>query len=304
MYDAKALEIFIASPSDVLPERAAVREAIAGWNAVYSRSEKVVLMPVGWETHSSPELSGRPQQMVNDRLLSHADILVGIFWSRVGTPTGEAVSGTIEEIERHMEAGKPVMLYFSNAAIPQDMIDDEQRKKLHEFRTWAQEKGLYYRYETPEELRSMLRDHLPTAMRENAYVSSMLNSKGNAPETQVSQPLDHGRDAASFSDDALRLLKTAAVGNGAIMVRKWMGNTQISAGRRVFTPSTEDRRTIARMTAAVRELADRGLIEDRSGGGQLFYVTHEGYQAADDLAEDFVGPVLDQSGDAAPHRSA
>ena len=44
-YDAKALEIFIASPSDVAAERTAVRDAIAGWNAVYSREQKVILMP-------------------------------------------------------------------------------------------------------------------------------------------------------------------------------------------------------------------------------------------------------------------
>ncbi|TPL90239.1 DUF4062 domain-containing protein [Mesorhizobium sp. B2-3-12] len=293
-YDAIALEIFIASPSDVLSERAAVREAIAGWNAVYSRSEGVVLMPVGWETHSSPELSGRPQQMVNDRLLSHADILVGIFWSRVGTPTGEAVSGTIEEIERHMEVGKPVMLYFSNAPIPQDMIDDEQRKKLNEFRKWAQDKGLYQTYEAPEELRSKLRDHLPTAMRENNYVSGMLNSKGTAPaETQHNAwPLSQSARTTSFvGADGQRLLKAAAVGNGSVMVRRYLGGTLISAGRQDFTKDDSDSRTVAQMTAAVRELADHGLIEDRNGKGQLFQVTHQGYQVADELPDDFAGPA-------------
>ncbi|TPN80645.1 hypothetical protein FJ987_01005 [Mesorhizobium sp. CU2] len=293
-YDAIALEIFIASPSDVLPERGSVREAIAGWNAVYSRSENVVLMPVGWETHSSPELSGRPQQMVNDRLLAHADILVGIFWSRVGTPTGEAASGTIEEIERHMEAGKPVMLYFSNAPIPQDMIDDEQRKKLAEFKAWAQDKGLYHTYNTPEELRSLLRDHLPTAMRENSYVSSMLKSDGAASgvETQFGPPVAiPSSPARSVSDDGLRVLKAAAVGNGTVIVRRYLSGTVVSAGRQQFAGQGADSRTIARMTAAVSELSHLGLLEDRSGKGQLFRVTHQGYQAADALPDDFAGPA-------------
>ena len=32
-YDAKAIEVMIASPSDVVNERQAVREIIAEWNA-------------------------------------------------------------------------------------------------------------------------------------------------------------------------------------------------------------------------------------------------------------------------------
>jgi hypothetical protein len=68
-YNATVIEAFIASPSDVEQERRIVREVIAEWNAVYARDRSVVLLPVAWETHSSPELGGRPQQMINDRLL-------------------------------------------------------------------------------------------------------------------------------------------------------------------------------------------------------------------------------------------
>jgi hypothetical protein len=39
--------------------------------------------------------------------------LIGVFWTRVGTPTGIAESGTLEEIERVAAEGKLVMLYFS-----------------------------------------------------------------------------------------------------------------------------------------------------------------------------------------------
>src|ERR1039458_1446912 len=122
-YDAKVVEIIIASPSDVADERQIVRDVIAEWNAVYARDRTVVLLPVGWETHSSPELGGRPQQIINDRLLAHADVLVGIFWTRVGSPTGKAISGSIEEIEEHHRQGKPVMLYFSNVPVALNSVD-------------------------------------------------------------------------------------------------------------------------------------------------------------------------------------
>jgi hypothetical protein len=71
-YDAKVIEIIIASPSDVSEERRIVREVIAEWNALNASERSLVLLPIGWETHSSPELAGRPQQIINDRLLKRA----------------------------------------------------------------------------------------------------------------------------------------------------------------------------------------------------------------------------------------
>ena len=38
---------------------------------------------------------------------------VGVFWTRVGTPTAESESGTAEEMVRVGDAGKPVMLLGS-----------------------------------------------------------------------------------------------------------------------------------------------------------------------------------------------
>ena len=121
-YDAKVVEIMIACPSDVAAERDIVRDVIAAWNAIHARDRTVVLLPVSWDTHSSPELAGRPQQMINERLLANVDILIGIFWTRVGTPTGKAISGSVEEIEGHHKKGKPVMLYFSSAPVVPDSL--------------------------------------------------------------------------------------------------------------------------------------------------------------------------------------
>ena len=82
-YDAKAFNVMIASPSDVPSERNIVREVVYEWNAVHSQSRKIVLLPIGWETHSSPEMGGRAQEILNDQVLSKCDLLVGIFWTRI-----------------------------------------------------------------------------------------------------------------------------------------------------------------------------------------------------------------------------
>lgn len=64
-YDAKVFNVMIASPVDVASERNIVREVIHEWNAVHSRVRKIVLLPVGWESHSSPEMGSRPQEIIN-----------------------------------------------------------------------------------------------------------------------------------------------------------------------------------------------------------------------------------------------
>jgi hypothetical protein len=65
-YQATVLKIMIASPSDVSIERGIIREALYEWNAVNSDMRKIVLLPVAWETHSSPEMGEPPQKIINN----------------------------------------------------------------------------------------------------------------------------------------------------------------------------------------------------------------------------------------------
>jgi hypothetical protein len=122
-YSARVFRILIASPSDVEEERDAVVSVIQAWNDLHSRTRALVLLPLRWETHTAPEYGTRPQEVINRTIVDDCDLVVGIFWTRLGSPSGEADSGTIEEIERASRASKPVMLYFSRAEInPHDMI--------------------------------------------------------------------------------------------------------------------------------------------------------------------------------------
>src|ERR1035438_1672620 len=46
-------------------ERRIARDVIHEWNAVNSKSQNTVLQPVGWETHASPAMGDRPQEILN-----------------------------------------------------------------------------------------------------------------------------------------------------------------------------------------------------------------------------------------------
>lgn len=152
-YPATVFKVMIASPSDVAAERNIVREVLFEWNTVHADTRQKVLLPVGWETHSVPEMGDRPQALINKQILDGCDLLVGVFWTRIGTATGEFVSGTVEEIEEHIKAQKPTMLYFSNSPVIPDSVDPDQYSGLKAFKVSCQSRGLYESY-SPEKRKS------------------------------------------------------------------------------------------------------------------------------------------------------
>jgi hypothetical protein len=134
-FKAETYRILIASPSDLAEERQAATEAVHQWNAQHAIAESVFLLPVRWETHAAPQSDLRPQEALNRQLVCGCDILVGMFWTRLGSRTGVAESGTVEEIDQFVAAGKPALLYFSSRAIDPNKIDLKQFKKLKSFKS-------------------------------------------------------------------------------------------------------------------------------------------------------------------------
>ena len=157
---AEVLNILIASPSDVTEERDVVEKVLHAWNASHFESMGVMLHPVRWESHAYPASGGRPQAIINKQIVESGDILVGVFGYRLGTPTGEAQSGTIEEIEEFRKAGKYVALYFSTADVPRS-ADRVQLEALEAYKKERQKDTLYFEFEDASALRNHLTRQLP-----------------------------------------------------------------------------------------------------------------------------------------------
>jgi hypothetical protein len=171
-FNAVVVRVLVASPGDTGTDRLVVREAMEDWNSLHAESNGVMLLPVTWERDATPEMGERPQGIINRQLVDIADILIGIFWTRLGTPTGEADSGTAEEIERFIEAGKPVSLYFSSQPVAPESVDQAQYARLTEFRRDLEQRGLIDRYESSDELRRKVTATLTRAIRER-FVTSL-----------------------------------------------------------------------------------------------------------------------------------
>lgn len=140
-YVANVLRVMIVSPSDVPEARNAVESAIYNWNGANAQSKQIVLQPWRWETSSVAVLGGHPQSLINSQGVDGSDIVFALFGSRLGSPTPAAVSGTVEEIERALDQGKPVHLYFSTSGLPHD-VDTAQLEGLRAFKEEMSQRGL------------------------------------------------------------------------------------------------------------------------------------------------------------------
>jgi hypothetical protein len=165
-FEAKVFKVLIASPGDVDEERQAIPEVISRWNDSNSEPNKVVLLPVKWETHSAPLLGGRPQSVVNNQVVMSCDMAIGVFWTRLGSPTGVSESGTAEEIEWFIDNNKPVMVYFSSRNIDPTKLDIDQYKALKEFKEKMQKIGLTGAYTSLTDLKEKLLNQISINVRQ------------------------------------------------------------------------------------------------------------------------------------------
>ncbi len=173
------IEVFLATPGDVLAERTIVFEEITEWNETHGAALSVSLHLKHWRNSTFPELGERPQAIINRQSLDSTDFVVAIFWTRFGSPTGAAESGTEEELRRSVATGRPVMLYFSDVAYSPGQVDTEQARRLLVFKNECRQNGLYQSYASTEEFRKLFRKHL--AFRIHALLKRLRTDVVAAP---------------------------------------------------------------------------------------------------------------------------
>lgn len=281
-YKATVVPVMIASPGDVAKEREVARSVIHDWNDVNAQVSKIMLAAVGWDSHSSPELGERPQELINKRILKDCDILIGVFWTRLGTPTGRSLSGSVEEIDEHVAAGKPAMIYFSSRPVELDSVDLGQYNQVKKIREKWQIQGLIETYDNTEQFRQKLSKQLQLCLNRNEYLHRTLSEpQADVPAPQVVQA-PPPRPNLDLSQEEAALLKAASSDeHGMIMRMEYIGGQKIQAGGASF--GEESRRDFSKWDGALRKLENKGLIVGRGYKGEVFELTHEGWSVADAL---------------------
>jgi hypothetical protein len=161
----------LISPGDVQEERDAISDVFLRWNAHEGQAFEVYVALNRWEIGSTPALGDRPQEIINRQIVDESDFGIALFWSRLGTPTGQFPSGSAEEITRLAISQKQVMVYFKTAPIPQTSTEEFQR--LRPFREELKSSGLCEDFEDIGLLREKISHHITTA------VTKLLRSQPN-----------------------------------------------------------------------------------------------------------------------------
>lgn len=276
-YNATVFRVMVASPRDVIAERSVVREVLQEWNIVHSEIRKMVLLPVGWETHVFPSTGEHPQAIINKQILRNCDLLIGVFWTRIGTATDDYASGTVEEIEEHIKSDKPVMLYFSSAPVLPDSVDSQQYSQLKAFRESCKSRAIYETYSDLNDFRSKLYRQLQLKLNKDEYFGQPVDQP--AVQLDVEEPVQS--QIPSLSREAQTLLKEASKDpTGTILCLVTTDGFHIQTNKKDFVGS-RDPRARATWEGALRKLEYEDLVIARGHKREIFALTDRGYEMAE-----------------------
>jgi hypothetical protein len=151
-YSARVHRLLVSAPGDILTDDLrTVERRVQTWTATYGESFGAVVVPLHWRSAAAAAHGDRPQAALNAQLVDSADAVLALFWGRIGTPTGEAPSGTIDELERALDNGKVVGILRCKRPYPPDV----DTKQLRDLRDWLDEnrsRSLVLDYESGEAL--------------------------------------------------------------------------------------------------------------------------------------------------------
>lgn len=147
-----AYDLLISCPGDVDKYVNIVKECIDKYNRLLGRINNAEIVGRHWSTDSYSQSGDKPQELLNKQFVRDCDAAVAIFWTKFGTPTDKYGSGTEEEIEEMLSAGKQVFMYFVDEPVSPSELNSEQYKKIQEFREKYKGRGIYFVVDSEEEL--------------------------------------------------------------------------------------------------------------------------------------------------------
>src|SRR5436190_8617194 len=220
----------LVSPGDVVAERDALARLAQEWNAQVGRALGCRVELVRWETHVAPQLGESPQAVINREAVDGCDFAIAVFWARLGTPTDEYASGSVEEIERMRQRGAHVLVYFCSRAIPQDFLAaaSDQYVRLQEAKAGFQQAGILGTFSDIAELERKVLLHLTSIatrllLQERGDTLLGAAASGTLPIPDVRVKVTYGFVAVS----PIRSVLVASVENHS-PVAVFMGNVYIN----------------------------------------------------------------------------
>ncbi len=190
----KIVKVLAGSPEDVADERRILLEVEDEINRTIGRQHGVRVDIYTGERDALPGFAEDAQAVISDQFPKDYDVFIGIFWNRLGTPTGRAESGTVEEFNSAKKRydqdpdSVRIMLYFKDA-LPSKMsdIDTSQLEKVRKFKESVGKEGLYAEFNSTEDFATKVRIHL-TQFILDRFTNNEVSTQPNEKEEDESAP--------------------------------------------------------------------------------------------------------------------
>jgi Domain of unknown function (DUF4062) len=204
MLAGRTIRVFASSPSDVSDERQQLSVVVQELNATLRAlvpDRPTVVELIKWETYVHPDM-GRDAQDVVSRQIPDYDVFLGIMWSRFGTPTKDADSGTEQEFwDAHAGWEKRrtpshILFYFCRQDFPNDVVmkNIDQLQKVSAFRSELANRGLVWNYPSHAAFADTVRPHLVSVLSEILHAGQ--------PRSEIAE-----RTSSAASDEDLDLTR-------------------------------------------------------------------------------------------------
>lgn len=139
------IKLFISCPGDITNEIDSIKMIVKNINKTSGQQNHFLIETVHWDEDTYTEIGNDGQEIINRQI--DYDILVGLMWLRIGTPTKRDKSGTIEEINRALaDNSKEQLIYFKTGTPPNlKEINPEELQKVNQFKQKLISQGVLFK---------------------------------------------------------------------------------------------------------------------------------------------------------------
>jgi tetratricopeptide (TPR) repeat protein len=227
----KILRVVVVSPSDTQQERDSLPAILDELNEGIADELGMRLELWRWEDDAHPGLHrDGPQAVIDDQMeIEEADLVIGLFWQRYGTPTADGLPGTVHEISKAIAAAaangsaRPsISVYIREAESRIKTADDaRQVAQLLDYLQGLRRQLLTNAYLGVDDFRTRIRKDLTAFVRQMAP-RQRASVAGGIPLNDLF-PIPRLTDAVDRSAVAEKL-RTAMSDSGAVSVEGLPGS--------------------------------------------------------------------------------
>lgn len=205
--------------------------------------------------------------------MNDLDILIGIFWARLDSPTGKYASGTVEEISKHCAKNKLASIYIPEKPYPTNINLQQLQLLKNQTQVWLKE-GLLDFYDNNSTFKQKIKDHLSLQIQSNEYIESILNNNSPTSETQTTTTLQ-------LTEEIVQILLNTGNSHGEIHLLQNMDGAVLITGN--VKMNSDHQREVAKWAKNLNKLSKFNLVKTIGENSDSFCLTDDGWKAFDQL---------------------